>query len=154
MAAVGTTVNRIEKIESVNLESVRRVFHSLVRSTTMYAACVWRHFQAEEIEKVQIAFCKRLYGLKRNTPNYTTRLELGLVHTEVLILEEQLRFMLRILRKNDVNINKHLLLHLAKFGLREVKYNWLLQFKQALANVEQYPLMDSVDPDKISRAWT
>jgi len=40
MAAVGTTLNRIKKFQSVNLESVRRVFRSLVRSTTMYAACV------------------------------------------------------------------------------------------------------------------
>jgi len=72
-----------------------------------------------------------------------TRLELGLTHSKVLVLEEQLKLLHRISCKPNGDFSKDCLLHLHKFGPKEEKYNWLEQPKQSLKVANEKALIDS-----------
>jgi len=74
-----------------------------------------------------------------------TRLELGLTHSKVLVLEEQLRLLHRILCKPNGDLTKDCLLHLHKFGPKEEKYNWQKQLKQSLKVSNAEALIDFLD---------
>ena len=132
LAAVGATLNLLNRFRFFKFRSWERIFNSLVSSTAMYCCSVWGGTMGNEVEKVQMAFFKRLLRLPIRTPNYLVRLELGLEHTKVKGLQRQLGLLVRILSNSTLKLAKNCLMHLNRHGSTDVEYNWIAQLKGEL----------------------
>jgi len=68
LQAQGAIFSILPKAKQMNLELASRLFDSLSRSTTLYAAEIWALPFGAELEKVQQAYYKRLLQLPTKTP--------------------------------------------------------------------------------------
>lgn len=69
------------------------LMNTVARSVAMYGVEVWGWEKAEEIERVQRRLCKMALGVRRNTPGYIWRAELGIESMEVIIKERAIRYL-------------------------------------------------------------
>ena len=151
LAAVGATLAIIGRFRLFKFESYKRIFKSLVTSTATYGCTVWGGQSGNEIEKVQMSFYKKLLGLPKTTPNYFVRLELGLEHTQVLIIRRQLKFLVRILTNPRLVLARDCLFLINSSGSLDIQYNWVQQLRVALDLVSQGWILDGLDPAIIAR---
>ena len=152
-SAIGATLNIIGRLRLFKLESWKRIFESLVQSTTMYCIGIWGNNKTEEVEKVQMSFYKGLLKIPRATPNYLVRLELGLQHTKVRIVQEQLRLLYRILANDRLSLARECLHHLSRHGSKDTEYNWIANLKYSLDQVEMGFVIETLDPQTIQQSY-
>lgn len=130
--AIQPTVNLINRLKTVNIETCNKIFKSLVSSTMTYAAPIWCLRYMDELEKIQNLFYRKLFLLPGNTPGYAIRAETGMEKIEVIIFNLTLNFIQNILQKNEERLPKicfKRLQFLAKQGSADEKYNWFIQVK-------------------------
>ena len=66
---------------------MKKLFQILVRSTLLYGASTWSLRFLDEIEKVNLAYFKKMLRLPLNTPNCCVRLEVNEPHLAVTVFK-------------------------------------------------------------------
>jgi len=93
VSAQGAVLCAIKKNPIYNSQYTRKLFNSIVASTSLYGSGIWGLNQMNAIEKVQQKFFKRILNLPTSTPGYFIRLESGQHHTSLDILKNALIFL-------------------------------------------------------------
>lgn len=139
LSAVGATLSSLNKTKTFDLKTSLKLFESIIKSTALYGAGIWGLSKAEEIEKVQQQYFKRLLNLPTCTPRYFIRLELGLSHLSFEITKLTLTMFDRILKSPP-----HSLLYETFQCLKRIsntcydpdpKYSWCLELRDKLVNL-------------------
>lgn len=136
--AIQPTLNVINKINIVNLETCKKLFTSLVSSTVLYAASVWSIRYLKDLEKIQNSFFRRALGVPPNTPGYALRKELGLERMQVMVFKLVLNYVIKILKMQDnryprMSFNR--LRAIDAKGKASSKYNWVAQIREEFFEV-------------------
>ena len=133
--AQGAIFSSLKRTKIFNLGTLSKLFDSIIKSTTLYAAGVWGFTQADQLERVQQLFFKRAMNLPLSTPGYFVRLETGQPHIALDVMKLSLLMYQRILSSPPSS-----LLHESYLALRRVsdkhnikKYSWCTQLKDALS---------------------
>ena len=108
-----------------------QLFNAVIKTALLYGAEIWGVNQFNEVDQVQLWFIKKLYWLKRSTPNYMIYLEFGLLPLWIDSLKRYFSYLERIAwydetrfpkacfsqrLKNDMELFKPLKLLLNKAG--------------------------------------
>lgn len=151
--AIQPTVNLINRLKNVNLETCNKIFKSLVSSIIMYAAPLWSLRYMVELEKIQNLFYRKLFLLPGNTPGYAIRAEFGMEKIEVIIFSLTLNFIERILQMKEERLPKicfKRLQSLAKQGNIDEKYNWFIQVKNKFFDkINKAEFFENIDLNSI-----
>lgn len=100
-AASANVVQITRKSAVPHLDVHIRLFHSLARSTLLYAAPIWALQFRSEIDKIQTRFLKKTLRLPITTPDYFIRIETNAVHTGVQLFQDTLNFLHRTIIRPD-----------------------------------------------------
>ena len=95
------SINMLNNVKTVKIDTCKKVFNSLVESTVMYACPVWSLGHFKELEKVQSSFFRKLFSLPNNTPGYDIRREFGMINLEFNIFKQVLNFIFKILKMSE-----------------------------------------------------
>ncbi|MCG7875093.1 MAG: reverse transcriptase family protein [Candidatus Thiodiazotropha endolucinida] len=78
-----------------------KLFDSLISPILLYASEVWGIYGYDHIDKVHIKFCKKLLGVRTQTPNYAVYGDLGRFPLSVIAKERSVKYWLRILTNKN-----------------------------------------------------
>lgn len=95
------------------------------------------------LETVQLNFFKRVLGLQRSTAGYEIRLELNLTRMLIRVFKQAFRFVIKILKMNDLRFPKICLLEqlrLIRSGVVDEKFNWVSQVDEILSTINMQHL--------------
>lgn len=129
-----------------------RLYDSMVTSTVLYAIPVWGTRYLDQVEKAQMNFYKRLLYLPSNTPNWSLRLELGIVKLAHGAMRMTWIWFVKILKLPAQSLPKKCMLRLIALadstnGVNQL--NWATQFRAFLAQTNCEDLWQTLDP----RIW-
>ncbi len=93
----GAVMSLFFKSETTNWASKMMLYDSLVLGSLQHCMCVWAISYTDLVERVQVAFFKRLLGASRSTPDCLVRLETGSVHLAYTVFKNSLSWLLNIL---------------------------------------------------------
>jgi hypothetical protein len=123
---------------STSLMTIRlRLFDSMVKSVLSYALPVWGLRYLDNLERVQLAFLRRVLLVSRFTPGYMLRLESGIAHLKVSFFKTIINFWIKILEtENSCLLRKcyNGLLKAAEINETH-SYNWAIQIKSLLDSI-------------------
>jgi len=132
LAVQGRVLNILNYAKSYDVTLSCKLFETMVRSTSLYAAEVWGFDQSDTLEKVQQSFFKRSLALPRNTPNYFLRLETGRLHTRYTVFKSMYRFWIKILGSSDGSLLMDSYMHLRSLEPSPTTSNWCSSFYSTL----------------------
>ncbi|XP_053596255.1 uncharacterized protein LOC128668113 [Microplitis demolitor] len=69
------------------------LMNTVARTVALYGVEVWGWEKSEEIERVHKRLCKMALGVRRDTPEYIWRDEMGVEKMEVILKERAVRYM-------------------------------------------------------------
>ena len=84
------------------------LFDRMVLPILLYCAEVWGIYNIKDIEKIHIKFCKRILGLKSQTPNMAVLGELGRYPLLVMCKERVLKYFFKIMKDKESIMYKKL----------------------------------------------
>ena len=96
-AACSSTIAVIQRLKINSWDIYCKLFKTLVRATLMHGSEIYAINHLEELEKVQLAYFKRLLNLAQNTPNYAIRLETDENYLSTVIFRNVLNWIEQIL---------------------------------------------------------
>ena len=85
------------------------LFDRMVLPILLYCAEVWGIYNIKDIEKIHIKFCKRILGLKSQTPNMAVLGELGRYPLLVMCKERVLKYFFKIMKDKESIMYKFLM---------------------------------------------
>lgn len=77
------------------------LLNSIVRAGAMYGVEIWGLGELGIFERIQSRYCGIALGIKRTTPNYIWRKELGVPTMKYMIRERALRYIGEICRMDE-----------------------------------------------------
>jgi len=135
--AQGASLSTFKQTKVFNIDVASKLFDSIIKSTTLYAAGIWDLQHSNKLECVQQQFYKRILNLLSCTPNYFIRLETGRPHLSLEVMKLSLLMYQRIL-----NSPTNSLLRESYYSLRRIsnlypytKYSWCLQLRAVFVNL-------------------
>ncbi|CAA9995829.1 unnamed protein product [Nesidiocoris tenuis] len=125
----------------------KTLFSAVIASTALYAAEAWGFCHGELLERVQVRAYKSLLGLGWNTPDYLVRAELGLTHLKLQIGKRMFGWFVKIQGMGNERLPKICFNRLLELetSLADPRYNWVLQFRQLLAQAGCEGLLEPQD---------
>lgn len=120
-----------------------KLFASLAKSTLLYCSPLWAQKQQvlDKIEQIQVQYFKTLLGLPKCTPGYFVRLETGSVRIAAQIFKATLKFLLKLLQKDEDSFLGQAIRWQLRWSNRNsesVRKNWYFLVKQNLSRVISY----------------
>ncbi len=115
-----------------------RLKDSMLLSIQLYAAEIWGLNEAEEIEKMQNTFARRLLHLPANSPGYLLRMETGMLPTTDHTLRRALCWLGKI-REHDSRLTNICLQELIKLDNAQSdipSFNWFTRVKEEILKLE------------------
>ncbi len=110
-----------------------QLFDKLINPILNYGAEIWGFFQAIQIERVHLQFCKRLLGVKKSTQMISFNGELGrtplLIRRGIIIIKYWFKILYSDENKYTNQIYKVMLNDIT---VLPTKRNWASQVKNAL----------------------
>ncbi|KAI5720558.1 hypothetical protein M8J77_008569 [Diaphorina citri] len=106
-------------------ESRMKLYQSIVCATLLYGAEVWGSRYVDAIEVAQSQFLKSVFCLSRSTPHYMVRLEFGLLKLAYHVLQQMLRWWLKMLAMSEERYPR-------------ICFNQLVAMDQLPRNIEKY----------------
>ena len=150
--ATGPLWEILKKGKCANWNRRMKLFNSLVMSCLTYGAEIWGFNECHRIEKVQLKFLRRSFGVSPFTPSYALRLEAGRSPVEITVYKMMLRFWLKILNMEPDRTPRQLFMQLKKKSNSiPLESNWALQVKYILQQADMEPLWEESDPSIIAR---
>jgi hypothetical protein len=138
LAAQGATLSTTRRTKIFSLDLSTKLFDSIVKSTTLYAAGIWGLDKGEDVERVQQQYYKRTLRLPICTPKYFVRLETGRPHIALEILNLGLTMLDRILKSPPdslLNQSYMTLKRISNLFPSNPKYSWYLQLRGILQGI-------------------
>ena len=86
---------------SFDVKTKLRLFYSVVAPILLYASEVWGIYGYGHVDKVHIKFCKRLPGVRAQTPNYAVYGDLGRFPLSVIAKERSIKYWLKLLTNRN-----------------------------------------------------
>jgi hypothetical protein len=86
---------------SLDVKTKLTLFDSLVVPILLYGSEVWGVSATSEVDKLHIKFCKRILGVKRQTPNVAVLGELGRLPIAIKCKERVLKYWLKVLNNTE-----------------------------------------------------
>jgi hypothetical protein len=131
LAAQGAVFAVLRKTKLFDLNLSKKLYESIIKSTTLYGAGIWGLRHADILEKVQQHYYKRILNLPSCTPRYFIRLETGSPHISHEILKQALWVLSRILSLPPDSLVYEAYMSLRRVSLKfpEHKYSWCTQIK-------------------------
>ena len=77
------------------------LFDSMVVPILLYGSEVWGIYENKEIDKLHIKFCKRILGVKQQTPNLAVLGELGRFPLSVISKQRSIIYWSKIMKKTN-----------------------------------------------------
>uniref|UniRef100_A0A6P7G713 Uncharacterized protein LOC114334767 n=1 Tax=Diabrotica virgifera virgifera TaxID=50390 RepID=A0A6P7G713_DIAVI len=133
--AIGNVIGLMAKTKMNSWTSRVQLFDSLVQSLVMNCVPVWGMRYADQLERIQITFFKKLLHLSINTPDYAVRLETGRVKISFTIFKLTLNWLIKLSQMHDLRLPlicflRQLQISSANNSINTNRYNWVSQFKQ------------------------
>lgn len=136
--ATSSTISLLKKTKIVPWEKVVQIFDALVISILTFTCQVWSLGYLDMIEKVQSQFFKKLLCLPKFSSNYAIRLELNRPNLAVIVFNQVLGWLRKIINMGDERYPKICfknLCNLASKSSCNTKFNWVSQVKKNFLNL-------------------
>ncbi|KAJ8980830.1 hypothetical protein NQ317_018410 [Molorchus minor] len=131
--ASGSVIPIIAKAKLNSWDSKMYLFDSLVTSIVTNCIPAWGLRYTDVLERIQLAFLKRILLLPKNTADFAVRLETGRVKISYCVFRHTLNWLIKIFEMDNNRLPKICLLRLLYFlNTNEPKYNWMSQFREML----------------------
>ncbi|XP_008486165.1 uncharacterized protein LOC103522856, partial [Diaphorina citri] len=147
-AAIASVKRTMSASQMKSWDSRKKLLEACVKTTLLYGAEIWAFRYVDNIEKCQSFLFKTLYCLPRNTPNYTIRLEMGVVKLSHSVFLQMLRWWMKLLMMAQDRYPKLCYLELCALDQRSCnieKYNWATQLKRQLVELGFAQVWESQD---------
>lgn len=128
--AMGRIFSVLASARADSWASTLRLYNSLAASVLLYSTHLFGLRYCHILEASQLSFFKRLFHLPKRTPNYSTRLELGLAPVDVLLVETGISWIIKVLKMEPIRLPRicyDRLLALRDAGHCQITYNWISQ---------------------------
>lgn len=128
LRAVGATLKVLISSRLEKFKQRKNLFNALASSVVLYASHLWALNYMDEVEKVQNLFLRRMFGLTRGAPSYICRLEAGMSHLKLRVIQQAIKFRIRLLQMNEERYPKMCYDALHTFALttgENSRYNWV-----------------------------
>ncbi|BES98052.1 Reverse transcriptase (RNA-dependent DNA polymerase) [Nesidiocoris tenuis] len=138
-AASAATTSILVRAHIESWSARKLLFHSVVRSVCLYASSVWGLRYADEMERVQVGYYKRILVLPRGTPSSFVRLEAGVAPLFHHIVSDGLKWLVKVLSMQHDRLPYACmarLISLSALPSCDVRYNWFRQLATCLARLE------------------
>lgn len=155
MSALGTIWQILGAGRNTSWEARITLFEAMVISTVMYGVNIWGLNHAQELEKIQTTFHKRLLQLPLYTPGYVVHLETGASKLECIVAKRALQFWIKILKADStryIRIMYNRLKTNDTILLSTNKLNWYSLHRILLAKYNHEYLLNGEDPNSIVKA--
>ena len=117
----------------LNNETLLSLFDTYICSILNYASAIWGSHKGQNVEKVQLDFCKKLLGVKRTTCNIMIYSELGLVPLNAVRKLYMLKYWGKLLVTNNCILKDCYLTLLEKHN--DGKINWVSEIHKLLTEL-------------------
>ena len=149
MSALGPLWNILWSSRCQSYQKRLRLFEALVESCLLYSVETWGFCHASLVEKLQLKFLKRSFGVCQFTPSYAVRLHAGRIKTETTIYSRMLRHWIRVLNMPEDRTPKKIFKRLCEQVEDDANYNsdtnWAWQIKFILSQAGASDLWGSQD---------
>lgn len=148
--AIGVTKSILSKAKSDAWGTKVKLFDSVVAPTLLYATASWGLGHFEQIEVSQNTYYKQILLLSPGTPGYALRIELGLRHLAVRVLELTINWIIRVLKMEEHRlplVRYKRLMFLMDKPSNVVKFNWLSKMYALLSEFNMEFLCFVTDPE-------
>ena len=116
-------------------------------SCLLYGADVWGFNHGDIIERLQLQFFKKTFGVTNCSPSYAVRLEAGRCKTEVTVYKMMLKLWVKILKMPEHRTPRKLYNRLKTLSDRtDISNNWVSQIYWILQQVGYDYLWEATDP--------
>ena len=85
----------------LDIKTKLSLFDSMVVPILLYGSEVWGIYENKEIDKLHIKFCKRILGVRQQTPNIAVLGELGRFPLSVISKQRSIIYWTKIMRKTS-----------------------------------------------------
>lgn len=132
--AIGALMPLMSRSKMTSWTSRIHLFESLVTSVLTNCIPVWGLRYCDILERVQLAFLKRVLLLPTTSPDFVIRLEAGRVKLSYVVLKHTIKWMIKLLEMDDSRLPEMCFLRLRELSstATDSRYNWALQVKQCL----------------------
>ncbi|OXA64322.1 Retrovirus-related Pol polyprotein from type-1 retrotransposable element R2 [Folsomia candida] len=126
------------------IDTHKKLVQSLVKSVFLYCSPIWAlNLDENTIDQPQCQFWKRVLHLPKSTPGYVVRLETGSEHTSIQIIKSTLRFICKILAKDDNSVLSQCLKWQLRWETRisSARQNWAKQLQKWLRLTDDHSIL-------------
>ncbi len=137
--ATKTLINIISRSRTNCWPSMMRLKDSMLLSIPLYASEIWGFNEANEIEKIQNSFVRKLLHLPANSPGYLLRMETGMLPTTSHILRRSLCWLNKVREHGNDRLTFICLQELVKLDKTQSSpspCNWFTGLKQEIQKLE------------------
>ena len=123
-------VLKLGRLHNLSVECQLDLFDKMVKPVLLYGCEIWGIGNNDEIERVQLKFCKLLLGLKTSTPSYMIYGELGRYPLEVDIKTRTVSFWSKLVTEKESKLSSiiyKLCFHLCV--VNNVNFTWIDKIK-------------------------
>jgi len=114
-----------------NIDTLNKLFLSLVNSILMYASPIWGVNFIDDFEKFQTSFLRRLLCVSNFVPSYVLRLETGIQSIKVNFFKALVNFLYKnIFIKEETSLNLVCYSQIKTLNGTDYNYNWHKQVEK------------------------